>query len=324
MRLEDIGFYTLEDERAANVSEKTPLWRCELILSDRCNFNCPYCRGIKEEHKGDMSLEEAKRIVSLWASEGLRNIRFSGGEPTVWKGLLELVAFTKEKGISRIAISTNGYASLNFYKKLIDNGVNDFSISLDACCSSTGDTMAGGIPGAWKKVTDNIRELAKLTYVTVGVVLTENNLPELEKTIAFASDDLNVSDIRVISAAQENKHLDNISVRQDILDKHPILKYRISNFKVGKKVRSISENDNPKCPLVLDDMAVLDSKHFPCIIYLREQGMPIGNMDQNFRQQRLEWFKSHNAFKDLICQKNCLDVCVDYNNKVFQLNENWK
>lgn len=320
MKLQDIGFYTLNDERAANVSEKTPLWRCELILSDRCNFNCPYCRGIKEEYCGDMSLEKAKEIVSIWASEGLKNIRFSGGEPTVWKGLIDLVAFTKEKGIQRIAISTNGYASLSFYKKLIDAGVNDFSISLDACCAGTGDTMAGGITGAWKKVTDNIRELSKLTYVTVGVVLTDDNLSELEKTIEFASDDLGVSDIRVISASQTDRHLGEIKVRPDILERHPILKYRVSNFIRGKRVRSISEKDNHKCPLVLDDMAVLDGKHFPCIIYLREQGMPIGTVNGNLREQRLEWYKTHNAFKDPICQKNCLDVCVDYNNKVKELN----
>ncbi len=319
MKLEDIGFYTLSDDRAKNVSEKTPLWRCELILSDRCNFNCPYCRGIKKEHQGDMSLDRAKEIVSLWASEGLKNIRLSGGEPTIWRGLLELVPFIKGKGINRIAISTNGYASLSFYKKLIQAGVNDFSISLDACCSGTGDHMAGDIPGAWNKVTNNIRDLSKLVYVTVGVVLTDTNLEELEKTIEFASDDLGVSDIRVISAAQSNRHLGEIKVRSDILEKHPILKYRVNNFKIGKKVRGISEQDNHRCPLVLDDMAVLDGKHFPCIIYLREQGNPIGDIDSSVRLKRLNWYKNHNTFEDQICRKNCLDVCVDYNNKVKEL-----
>lgn len=321
MKLEDIGFYTLENARAKNVSEKSPLWRCELILTDRCNFKCPYCRGVDPQFQGDMTLEKAKEIVSLWASEGLKNIRFSGGEPTVWKGLPELIFFTKEKGIQRIAISTNGYASLDFYKKLIDCGVNDISISLDACCSGTGDKMAGGIPGAWKKVTDNIRSLSKLTYVTVGVVLTDDNLSELEKTIEFASDDLGVADIRIISAAQIDCHLGNVSVRSEILERHPILKYRVSNFRTGKKVRSISEKDNHHCPLVLDDMAVLGGKHFPCIIYLREQGYPIGSMDENFRQQRLAWYKNHDCFEDSICRKNCLDVCVDYNNKVRELKQ---
>ena len=42
-RLEDIGFYTLSDYRASQCSASSPLWRCELLLTDRCNFHCPYC-----------------------------------------------------------------------------------------------------------------------------------------------------------------------------------------------------------------------------------------------------------------------------------------
>lgn len=49
MKLEDIGFYTLFDERAKNVSWNSDLQRCELILTDKCNFKCVYCRGIKKE-----------------------------------------------------------------------------------------------------------------------------------------------------------------------------------------------------------------------------------------------------------------------------------
>ena len=107
-KLHNIGFYTLEDKRAKAVSSETPYWRCEIILTDACNFKCPYCRGVDEEHKGNMIYEEAKRVVSLWADGGLKNIRFSGGEPTVWKNLEDIVAYAKERGIERIALSTNG------------------------------------------------------------------------------------------------------------------------------------------------------------------------------------------------------------------------
>lgn len=56
------------------------MWRCEMILTDRCNFNCPYCRGLREDIQGDMPMEVAERTIDLWAADGLRNIRFSGGE----------------------------------------------------------------------------------------------------------------------------------------------------------------------------------------------------------------------------------------------------
>jgi sulfatase maturation enzyme AslB (radical SAM superfamily) len=54
MKLQDIGFYTLSDNQAKNVSWYSDLQRCELILTDRCNFKCVYCRGVKEEYLGDL------------------------------------------------------------------------------------------------------------------------------------------------------------------------------------------------------------------------------------------------------------------------------
>lgn len=319
-KLENIGFYTLEDSRAKHVNKHTPLWRCELILTDKCNFNCPYCRGIIDEHKGTLAYEQARSVVELWANEGLKNIRFSGGEPAYWKGLMDLVKYTKSRGVERIAVSTNGSADRDFYRELIGVGVNDFSISLDACCSETGDKMAGGKKGSWEKVVDNIRYLSKLTYVTVGVVLTEDNIAEFQETVRFASEDLGVSDIRIISSAQWNETLtQGLGIPQEILDKHQILKYRVKNIEENRHVRGITENDNHQCPLALDDMAVLNGQHFPCIIYMREQGGAIGRVDNNVRNVREKWVKEHNTFEDKICRENCLDVCVDYNNRVKQL-----
>jgi len=150
MRLEEIGFYTMSNYRTRQLSYTSPLWRCELILTDKCNFRCPYCRGVKKKFEGEKTYHEAKNIVDLWIKEGLKNIRFSGGEPTTWKDLLKLVSYSKENGVERIAISSNGSADFSYYEELIMAGVNDFSISLDACCSSFGDKMAG-VKGVWNK-----------------------------------------------------------------------------------------------------------------------------------------------------------------------------
>jgi molybdenum cofactor biosynthesis enzyme MoaA len=315
MRLEDIGFYTLSDERAKNIGFNSPLHRCELILTDRCNFNCPYCRGVKDPFRGDLDFEVAKDIVDMWCANGLKNIRFSGGEPTMYPGLDLLVKRAANGGVKRIALSTNGSAPFEVYQYLISLGVNDFSISLDACCSSTGRTMAGGVD-VWDVVVANIEALSKLTYVTVGVVLTDTNVNEVVDTIRFA-DKLGVSDIRVISSAQENALINGLSnVEKEILDRNPILRYRVRNYMEGRNVRGIRPSDSHTCFLMLDDMAVLGGQHFPCIIYMREGGDPVGEMNNNTREDRLSWVMSHDIHKDPICAKNCLDVCIDYNNRV--------
>jgi len=314
--LKEIGFYTLNNKRAESSNASTPLYRCELILTDACNFKCPYCRGLKSNIAGSLTLEEAKSVVDAWAKEGLVNVRFSGGEPTTWKGLLELVRYTNSfSSVEHIAVSTNGSASYDTYLDLTYAGVNDFSISLDACCASFGDKMAGNVKGAWEKVVSNIEKLSKLTYVTVGVVVTEETISQLPEIIKYA-DSLGVSDIRIISAAQFNKVLDVVKdLPDEIVNKYPILKYRVNNIRNGRNVRGLDELSSNKCGLVLDDMAVAGNRHFPCIIYMREGGKEIGKVGPNMRKEREGWYNNHNTFEDPICKKNCLDVCEDHNNK---------
>lgn len=314
MKLEEIGFYTLEDRRTKFTSSTSPLWRCELLLTSRCNFNCVYCR---KRNTPDISLDEAKKVVDYWASEELKNIRFSGGEPTIHPYLLDLIQYTKsKKSIQRIALSTNGSAEKTFYKELIKSGVNDFSISLDACCSSTGDSIAGR-KGSWDHVIKMIEYISRFTYTTVGIVVFDKNQEQLEEIINLAIN-LGVNDVRIISAAQWNQNLKlNISLLKRW--QYPILGYRINNMEKGRNVRGIKISDNHKCPLVLDDMAVENGHHYPCIIYLREKGNPIGKLGKNTRKERERWYQNHNCFEDKICRENCLDVCIDYNNKVREL-----
>lgn len=321
-KLEKIGFYTLNDKRAATTSLTSQMKRCEMIITEYCNFNCPYCRGLKDEVYGNrkvkrLSLEEIKQNIDYWCeNEPLENIRFSGGEPTLHPNIREIVYYSKEKGIKRIAISTNGSNKLDLYKELVNLGVNDFSISLDACCAEDGDMMSGGVKGSWNRVTKNIEELSKLTYVTVGVVLNEMNIDSTIDTIKFA-DSLGVSDIRIISSAQYNKPIPRLNeIPKEIKDKYPILKYRINHFSKGINVRGIKETDSNKCPLMMDDSIIAGDFHYQCVIHMREGGKPIGKVGPNMRKERYDFMKNFNTHKDPICVKNCLDVCVDYNNKV--------
>ena len=68
--LNTIGFYSLSDDRVKNTSETSQMKRCEMIITEYCNFKCPYCRGLKKEiYDGRkfkmLSLEEIKRNIDL-------------------------------------------------------------------------------------------------------------------------------------------------------------------------------------------------------------------------------------------------------------------
>jgi MoaA/NifB/PqqE/SkfB family radical SAM enzyme len=314
-KLKSIGFYTLEDARAKNISPSSPMWRAEIIITSRCNFNCPYCMPLNHL-KGDMPKEDVELVIEDWCKDGLRNIRFSGGEPTLHKDLINFIDFSNVRGVQNIAISSNGSADPNLYKKLVTAGANDFSISLDACCSSTADIMSN-TKGRFDKIVENIKLLSSLTYVTVGVVLTNKNINELKDIIYFASS-LGVADIRIISAAQENETIslnEVLKLPEELLNKHPILKYRVTHIKNNVKMRGMIDSDADKCYLLQDDSVVEGKYHFPCVIYLRQLGKPIGEIRRGMREDRVNFFKNFNPLKEEICRRTCLDVCVDFNNR---------
>lgn len=323
MKLDDIGFYTLSDERAKFVAKQLrsdnfnsfmsiPISRCEIIITNKCNFSCPYCRGID---CNEMKSGEFGKIIHTLGD--IKNIRFSGGEPTMNPYINYMVAFARWRRINRVAVSTNGSADFQKYVDLVNLGANDFSISLDACCASDGDMMTGGVNGAWDKVVDNIKRLSAITYVTVGIVITEDNVEHVNDIVQFA-DTLGVSDIRVIPSAQYNVFLRALkSIDPKLYENRPILKYRVNNAIQGNHVRGLREKDTARCPLVLDDIAIKGDEHYPCIIYMREKGKPIGKLSDDaykIRYDRLVWFNTHNTHEDPICKANCLDVCIDYNN----------
>ena len=70
-----------------------------ISVTDRCNYRCTYC--MPEELTGQLAFaprsavltfEEITRLVQVFARLGVRKIRLTGGEPTIRKGIVELVA----------------------------------------------------------------------------------------------------------------------------------------------------------------------------------------------------------------------------------------
>lgn len=312
--LERIGYSTLTDQRAMTASTTSPMRRCEMILTNRCNFACPYCNGLPPLINRPMTWEEIQTGLECWFQAGLENVRFSGGEPTLHRDVLKAIALCKSSGVSHIGMTSNGSNRLAFYRRLVDAGLTNISISLDASEPELGDHMAGDIAGAWTKVVHNIRELSKITDVIVNVVYNAANLDGTISTIWLAHD-LGVKDILLVA----DSHYTHAAIGlrrlpQAILDAHPILKYRVENALSRPAVRGLSETDAHHCALVLDDSIIAGTYHFPCALYMREGGSPIGKVTPSMRQDRYQWFQSHNTYADPICRQFCVDLYIDYNN----------
>lgn len=109
-----------------------------ISLTERCNLRCFYCmpsEGIELSPNGKiLTDEEVVRLASLFVRNGVTKIRLTGGEPTVRKGLVNIVAQLnrlRADGLESIGMTTNGIALHRRLPNLIDNGLTHLNISLD-------------------------------------------------------------------------------------------------------------------------------------------------------------------------------------------------
>jgi GTP 3',8-cyclase len=120
-------------------------------VTDRCNFRCSYCMprevfgaDFQFLERGELlTFEEIARIVRVFARLGVRKVRLTGGEPLVRRRIERLVAMLAEvKGITDIALTTNGSLLAAKAGALRDAGLHRLTVSLDSLDERTFKAMA--------------------------------------------------------------------------------------------------------------------------------------------------------------------------------------
>ncbi|CCM03755.1 uncharacterized protein FIBRA_05901 [Fibroporia radiculosa] len=109
-----------------------------ISLTERCNLRCFYCmpsEGVELSPRDHiLTDDEVIRLAKLFVKSGVTKIRLTGGEPTVRKGLVDIVGRLnelREFGLQSIGMTTNGIALERRLPALIENGLTHLNLSLD-------------------------------------------------------------------------------------------------------------------------------------------------------------------------------------------------
>jgi cyclic pyranopterin phosphate synthase len=116
-------------------------------LTDRCNLRCSYCMPAEglDWLPGDDILtdDEVVRLIDVGVRHlGVREVRFTGGEPLVRRGLVDIVRRTKAIDPSlELSLTTNALGLARTAATLKEAGLDRVNVSLDTIRPDTFHTI---------------------------------------------------------------------------------------------------------------------------------------------------------------------------------------
>ena len=105
-------------------------------LTDRCNLRCTYCMPndfaawLPSEHQ--LTTDELVRVIEIAVSEGINEVRLTGGEPLLRPDIVEIVSrINAITNAPTLTMTTNALTLEKVAKPLVDAGLTRINISLD-------------------------------------------------------------------------------------------------------------------------------------------------------------------------------------------------
>jgi len=161
--------------------------RVALFVGYTCLNNCRFCVVADKRTYPDKSTEQIKFELEDAYRKGSREVVFTGGEFTIREDVFDIVKFAKELGYIIIQAQTSGrmFASIDFCKKIILAGMNEFSPALHGHTAQLHDFLTRR-KGSFRQTVLGIHNIRKLTkgkiHILTNTVISKYNykfLPEI-------------------------------------------------------------------------------------------------------------------------------------------------
>jgi len=118
-----------------------------ISLTDKCNLRCSYCMPAEGldwlPSERMLTDDEVVRLATVAVQRlGIREIRFTGGEPLVRRGLVDIVERTRALDPElELSVTTNGLGLARLARPLAKAGLDRVNVSLDSIRPETFATI---------------------------------------------------------------------------------------------------------------------------------------------------------------------------------------
>jgi radical SAM protein with 4Fe4S-binding SPASM domain len=161
----------------------------DLAITYRCNNNCSHCYNARPRNYPEMPVEQWKKVIDKVWDLRIPHVVFTGGEPTLYNGLVELVAYAEEKGLIT-GLNTNGrkLADEDFVDSLVKAGLDHVQITLESHDADIRNRMVAAKEAWGETVTGLKNVLASKLYVMTNTTLLTHNKDSIRETLAFLAE----------------------------------------------------------------------------------------------------------------------------------------
>ena len=164
-----------------------------ISITDRCNLRCGYCMpecGVPSvPHDKILRFDEIVRLVKIFCSLGIKNVKITGGEPLVRKGAVGLIKDIKAiDGIEKVSLTTNGLLLSENLDALAEAVIEGINISLDTLDRQKYMKITGfdGLNTVLKAI-DECRAFPEIKVKINAVTLADYNRDEICALADFAA-----------------------------------------------------------------------------------------------------------------------------------------
>jgi pyruvate-formate lyase-activating enzyme len=351
----DLLFEDDQDARLAEIAPlldapealdaSTPLHRLTVFLTYRCNLACTYCktiaRGADElaahpQKRDAFDLAAFERLLDANRGSPVRHLHFTGGEATLVADLPAMLRLARRRGVERLSVTTNGTLPPRRYLDLAAAGLDELRVSLDSADACCGDALARR-PGAWAATVRTLAALGRARrggapfFLIVNTVVSRANrrrLPEIVRfLLRFFPDD-----VKLITEVDGRDGLgafpEAAAVRAEVEallgarppGALPLLRRKLRTVfapdAIGLETVRPPAGRRWRCHVPLTERTVDARFYYPCSVYVRERGAPLGPLADAPEVQRARsarFAREADCLADPICRRYCLHCTRTFN-----------
>ncbi|MFO1078248.1 MAG: radical SAM protein [Planctomycetota bacterium] len=332
-------------DEPTRVDGATRLHRLTVFATYRCNLRCTYCKTIARSPQ-DLEARPQRAATldragfdALLAGHGdtpIDHVHFTGGEASLLAELPAMVRAAKAHGVRCVSLTTNGTREPLVYPRLVDAGVDEIRVSIDEAHTGIGADGAL-VPGSGARALATVRALGALRragrpfFLILNTVVEPRHCRDLPRIVRSLLA-LGADDLKLITSVDDKHLLGGFAGRdavvaelERLLAGHPAARYPLLRRKVrtvfsaetiGLDTSRPAADGSYRCYVPLTERTVDGRFYYPCSVYLREGGAPLGAIDEPQTEQRRRtaaFVARGDCRDDAICGRYCLHCTRAFN-----------